>query len=80
MYEILNNHCNKKNGLFLLDLPTGIGKTHNVKKWIFDNYKEYCKDGRKIFFLTTLKKNLPFVELRDEYFKKNGMLKDFDTG
>ncbi len=55
------------NGLFLLDLPTGFGKTHSVLDFILyaacnDEYKD-----RKLFFITTLKKNLPIDELRKRF-------------
>ena len=69
MIELLNRYCldNKSNtGLLLLDLPTGTGKTYNVLRFI----KEYLKQNheKKIFFVTTLKKNLdaPFNELQKE--------------
>lgn len=78
MIKILNNYCNKENGLFLFNPPTGSGKTHNILKWIFENYKDYCKDNRKIFFLTNLKKNLPFDELKDNFFVPNNKELDFD--
>ena len=78
MIEILNNHCNAENGLLLFDPPTGSGKTYNVLKWIFENYKDYCKEGRKIFFVTNLKKNLPIDDLRNDFFVKNKKANDFD--
>lgn len=78
MIEILNNHCNAERGLLLFDPPTGSGKTYNVLKWIFENYKTYCRDGRKIFFVTNLKKNLPLDDLRNEHFAKNNKVDDFN--
>lgn len=78
MIEILNNYCNKENGLLLFNPPTGSGKTHNVLQWIFDNYKDYCKENKKIFFLTNLKKNLPFDELKNDFFTPNNKESDFD--
>lgn len=78
MIEILNNHCNRQTGLLLFDPPTGSGKTHTVLQWIFDNYKRYCMEGRKIFFVTNLKKNLPFEELKDDFFIPKKKLQDFD--
>ncbi len=68
MIKILNNYCNDENGLLLFNPPTGSGKTHNVLKWIYENYEDYCTENKKIFFLTNLKKNLPFEELRDSFF------------
>ncbi|MGH1383993.1 hypothetical protein [Kordia sp.] len=78
MIEILNNHCNKENGLLLFNPPTGSGKTHSVLTWIFENYKKYCKENRKIFFVTNLKKNLPYEELRDNFFIPQKKLYDFE--
>ncbi|MFL0072789.1 hypothetical protein, partial [Tenacibaculum maritimum] len=72
MIEILNNHCNDKNGLLLFNPPTGSGKTHTVLKWIYENYEDYCKGGKKIFFITNLKKNLPYEELRENFFLPQG--------
>lgn len=77
MKEILKNHCNHSNGLLLFSPPTGSGKTYNVLEWIYNNYKTYCTDGKKIFFITNLKKNLPDGELR-ERFEKDNKLEDFD--
>lgn len=78
MIEILNNYCNKESGLLLFNPPTGSGKTHHVLSWIFKNYKEFCKDNKKIFFVTNLKKNLPDQKLKDEFFAPNKQLEDFD--
>ena len=78
--KILENYCQlepskeeDKNGLFLLDIPTGMGKTHHVLDYIFYHYKQ----NRNIFFVTNLKKNLPEAELR-ERFEKEGRLADFE--
>lgn len=78
MIEILNNYCNKESGLLLFNPPTGSDKTHHVLSWIFKNYKEFCKDNKKIFFVTNLKKNLPDQKLKDEFFAPNEQLEDFD--
>ncbi len=78
MLRILNNYCNKENGLLLFDPPTGSGKTYAVLEWIFENYNRYCIDNKKIFFVTNLKKNLPFDELRDSFFKPNKKLAEFE--
>lgn len=77
MKSILNNHCNSKNGLLLFSPPTGSGKTYNVLEWIYNNYKDYCIEGKKIFFITNLKKNLPDGELQ-ERFRRDNKLEDFD--
>ena len=74
MQEILKKHClnEKANGLLLLSMPTGFGKTYNVLNFIFEHYKDFVAQNRKIFFLTNLKKNLPYQELQ-ERFKVGGV-------
>ncbi len=69
MLKLLNRYCldnTKDTGLMLLDMPTGTGKTYNVLQFI----KSYLRQNRdkKIFFVTTLKKNLddPYNELLDD--------------
>ena len=59
MLELLNRYCLENandTGLLLLDMPTGTGKTYNVIQFI----KRYLKEnnGKRIFFVTTLKKNV----------------------
>jgi hypothetical protein len=68
MLKLLNRYClDDKNdtGLLLLDMPTGTGKTYSVIQFI----KHYLKENneKKIFFVTTLKKNLddPYKDLMD---------------
>lgn len=78
MYEAIKNYCenNRQNGLYLMDMPTGFGKTYNVIKYIFDaSTKEDNKDKR-FFFITTLKKNLPIREL-EERFREAGKIELF---
>ena len=73
MEELLKKYCSDEvspTGLFLLDFPTGFGKTYHILKYIFDRLEHL--DKRKIFFITTLKKNLPYEELRDKFFIPNG--------
>lgn len=56
----------KTNGLFLIDPSTGIGKTYQSCQAIYDYV--YKKHGSsKIYFTTTLLKNLPVDELRKTY-------------
>ena len=77
MLNILDKFCNNKdieNGLLLIPMPTGFGKTHNVLKYIVENYD---KVEGKIFFTTTLKKNLPYDQLR-EMFKEAKSEKAFE--
>lgn len=64
MRKVLEKFCNNKernNGLLLIDMPTGIGKTYKVAEYIANNYE---KIEGKIFFVTQLKKNLPEDDLR----------------
>ncbi len=79
MQEILEQHCLDEGatGLLLLSMPTGFGKTHNVLDFIYNHYKDFAKQQRKIFFITNLKKNLPFLELK-ERFKVDNAEDDYD--
>ena len=66
MYSCIKSFMDndKENGLLLLDMPTGFGKTYSVIKYIAEYMKENSNNGKKIFFITTLKKNLPVDELK----------------
>ena len=68
MYEVIKNYCEneKTNGLFLMDLPTGFGKTHNVIQYIFDAVCDEKNKDKKFFFVTNLKKITPH-KLRSTY-------------
>ena len=64
MKDIIKQFCLEKDkGLFLLDMPTGFGKTYNVLEFIANNYDSPDFEDKKFFFITTLKKNLPEAEL-----------------
>ena len=78
MYQAIKNYCENErtNGLYLLDMPTGFGKTYNVIKYIFDASTNEANKDRKYFFITTLKKNLPSVELENR-FKEAGKSEEF---
>nr|MBO4517533.1 hypothetical protein [Clostridia bacterium] len=78
MYQAIKRYCenDKQNGLFLLDMPTGFGKTYNVIKYIYDASINEANKDKKYFFITTLKKNLPTVEL-EQWFKENGKADQF---
>ena len=78
-FQIIKRYCENEeapNGLLLLDLPTGFGKTHSVLDFIFYAACDSRFDKRKIFFITTLKKNLPEAELKAR-FEKAGKLEAF---
>ena len=78
MIEIIKKYCNNttlNNGLLLIDSPTGSGKTHSVMQFICD---KVCSDSNtKIFYITSLKKNLPENDLA-KMFSKIGKKKLFD--
>ena len=66
MKEVIKNFCEDEqtsNGLFLIDMPTGAGKTYEVIHYIKELMEKY--PDKKIFFVTTLKKNLddPYNDL-----------------
>ena len=68
MREVIKNFCEDKqtsNGLLLIDMPTGAGKTYEVIHYIKELMENFPE--KKIFFVTTLKKNLdaPYNDLLD---------------
>ncbi len=71
MYKCISDFAKdqRENGLLLLDMPTGFGKTYSVVKFIADFIADDNNRGKKIFFITTLKKNLPLEELRERLGK-----------
>lgn len=79
MKEIIKQFClEKEKGLFLLDMPTGFGKTYNVLEFIANNYDSPDFLDKKFFFITTLKKNLPEAELKEK-FQVRGRAADFEN-
>lgn len=78
MKQAIINFCESMDtGLFLLDMPTGFGKTYSVLEFMVDNYDAPEFKDKKIFFVTTLKKNLPDKELR-KHFERLGKADDYD--
>jgi len=62
--KFINNH---NAGLFLLDSPTGFGKTFAVKQILREFLSgEKHQDVDRMFFVTNLKTNLPYDELCSE--------------
>lgn len=60
MLNAIREFCDDQsfdNGLLLIDMPTGFGKTYNVIEYICEKMKS--DPTQKIFFVTSLKKNLP---------------------
>ncbi len=78
MYQIIENFCKseQENGLMLIDMSTGSGKTYNVIKYIFDASQFPENQSKKFFFITTLKKNLPIEDLKN-HFENAGKLSLF---
>nr|MDE6425142.1 DEAD/DEAH box helicase family protein [Ruminococcus sp.] len=78
MYNIIKKYCENENtnGLFLIDMPTGFGKTYSVLKYISDACNEEKNAKRKYFFITPLKKNLPVNELK-KFFDETLKTKNF---
>ena len=73
MQNTINDYINdttKNTGLILIDPPTGYGKTYMAAQSIY-NYVRNGNGDKKIFFVTTLIKNLPVDELRKVY-KEHG--------
>lgn len=69
---VLNENClEQKTGLLLLSMPTGFGKTHSVLDFIYHNYQQFKAQGRKIIFITNLKKNLPYQDLEKRFIQNN---------
>lgn len=79
MQNTINSFMNDpslNSGLMLIDSPTGYGKTYKVLQNIYQ-YIRNSKNKKKIFFVTTLIKNLPIEELKKIY-KENGEEHLFD--
>lgn len=54
----------KENGLMLLNLPTGFGKTTSVVKFIKSYLEDKNSNIKKIYFVANLKNNLPIEQLQ----------------
>ena len=67
MYNCIKSfmESEKENGLLLLDMPTGFGKTYSSIQYIFDFMTNEKNANKKLFFITT-QKNLPIDELTDK--------------
>lgn len=72
MYEVIKGFCENeaKNGLFLVDMPTGYGKTFQVIKYIYEASLKPENKNRHFIFVTTLRKNLPEKDL-EKWFSDN---------
>lgn len=80
LISILESYYNfkspPKNGLLLLDLPTGFGKTYQTLRFIYDNYQ--LNPNKKVIFLTNLKKNLPHDTTLKNFFEGDNKLSDYE--
>lgn len=65
IYDFIKSEENGT-GLFLADLPTGYGKTYMSARSIHD-YVTKNDNPKKVFYITTLIKNLPIKELEKAY-------------
>ncbi len=79
MEHAIKNYCDNSsnNGLFLLDMPTGYGKTYSVLKYIYEASLNESNSEKRFFFITTLKKNLPINDLKKQ-FEEAGQLDIFN--
>ena len=79
MYNIIKNYVENEttNGLILIDMPTGSGKTYSAIEYIFDACLNENNKARKYIFVTTLKKNLPHEDLKVR-FEKAGKSELYD--
>lgn len=73
MYNVIKRFAESEapNGLMLIDMPTGSGKTYSAIKYIFDSCLKEENKNRKYIFVTTLKKNLPVDDIK-QHFEKAG--------
>ena len=78
MYQVIKRFAenDNKNGLMLIDMPTGSGKTYNAISYIFDSCIDPKNKDKKYIFVTTLKKNLPIKDL-EKRFKEKGIYDQF---
>lgn len=74
MKNIIDKYINKmQNGLFLLDAPTGYGKTWSVIQYINGKIIEEPNSFNHIFYVTNMKKNIDmdnFQKILGENFDK----------
>lgn len=79
MIESVKRFCDdmyNSNGLLLIDMPTGFGKTHRALDYIFHAAMDPHNSNKKYFFVTSVKNNLPEKELRKR-FEEAGKLEQF---
>ena len=69
MYNVIKRFAESEasNGLMLVDMPTGSGKTYAAIEYIFDSCLLEENKVRKYIFITTLKKNLPVEDIKQRF-------------
>lgn len=79
MYNVIKRYVENEysNGLLLVDMPTGSGKTYSAIEYIYDSCMNPDNKNRKYIFVTTLKKNLPYEDLKKR-FEKAGNITLYD--
>ncbi len=72
MYDVIKKYVENENenGLLLIDMPTGSGKTFSAIQFIYNSCMNPDNKDRKYIFVTTLKKNLPADDLK-AYFEND---------
>ena len=85
MKESLNTFISTvgSNGLMLLELPTGFGKTYNVREYVFDYLMGRIENAPShIFYLTPLKKNVQDVwqDIRQKFVEFSANLRYYYIG
>lgn len=73
MLQMIKQFCenDKQNGLLLVDMPTGAGKTHNVLDFLYQAACDPKYEGKRFLFITTMKRNLP-IDALHERFTRDG--------
>lgn len=75
MYDVIKKYVDNENsnGLLLIDMPTGSGKTFSAIKYIYDSCLDDKNGNRKYIFVTTLKKNLPVEDIKKHFENDNSV-------
>ena len=69
MYDVIKKYVENgnENGLILVDMPTGSGKTYSAIDFIYKSCLNPANQDRKYIFVTTLKKNLPHEDIMRKF-------------
>lgn len=80
-YQLIENfflNDEIKNGLFLLDTPTGFGKTHTMLEIMYEMSKKDLDPHHKVIYLASMKNNLPIRNF-EQMFKNDNRLNDYNN-